>query len=75
MSTRSTAERWAILQQAVQTLGLKKVADTLAGHIRRNKAKTNGEIIYAKAISKWQHDLDKLKKTYYRKNFTWPKSD
>lgn len=73
VSSLTKAERWPILQNAVQQLGLHKVAYTIANNIRLKKSVNNGATIYAKAISEWQHDLDKLKHTYYKKNFNWPK--
>lgn len=73
VSTLSKEERWPILQKAVAELGLYKVAYTIASHIRRNKGTKERAQKYHRAISEWTYDLDKLKKHYYHKTFTWPK--
>jgi hypothetical protein len=66
------ARRWTILQNAVPSLGLKKVAYTIAYNIRLRKGQKNGLTKFSYAIGEWEHDLDRLKKIYYKKDFTWP---
>ncbi|MBU8919080.1 hypothetical protein BGM25_23830 [Bacillus sp. FJAT-29953] len=65
-------KRWAILEKAVPTIGLKKVAYTIAYNVRLRKGQKNGPTKFSYAIGEWEYDLDKLKKTYYKKDFTWP---
>lgn len=62
--TLSNEERWTILQNAVQIIGLKKVAQTIIAHINQRKSQENGEQFYANAIAKWRFDLAQLKKHY-----------
>ncbi|MFJ5762800.1 hypothetical protein ACIQAA_27510 [Neobacillus sp. NPDC093182] len=66
------AKRWEILQKAVPSLGLKKVAYTIAYNIRLRKGHKNGLTKFSYSIGEWEHDLERLKKTYYKKEFTWP---
>lgn len=72
--TGSTKEqRWIVLKRAVPALGLKKVTYTIANNIRLRKGQKNGRNKFSYAISQWEHDLHKLKQTYYKKDFPWPK--
>ena len=68
--------RWLILSAtAVPRLGLEDVVRTIAGHIRRSKSQVGGEEKYRSAIGEWEHDLARLKSTYYQgssENFYWP---
>ena len=73
VSSLTKQQRWLILQKAVKQLSLQKVAYTIANNIRFKKAVTNGNKIYANAISEWPHDLNKLKQVYYKNSFKWPK--
>lgn len=66
------AKRWAILQKAVPALGLKKVAYTIAYNVRLRKGHKNGLTKFSYSIGEWEHDLERLKNTYYKKDFTWP---
>lgn len=73
-------QRWDILvHTALPKLGLKKVADTIAGHCCRCKAQQGGKERYKKAISKWEHDLARLKQEYYDQGiysgFAWPSTE
>lgn len=70
-STKS--ERWSILEQAVPKLGLRTVAYTIAGNVKLRKGQKNGPAKFRYAISEWEHDLNKLKQAYYKKDFPWPK--
>lgn len=65
-------ERWKILEKAVPNLGLKKVAYTIAYNVKLRKGQKNGEVKFHHAITEWEHDLMKLKKIYYKKEFNWP---
>ncbi|MBM7702919.1 hypothetical protein [Metabacillus iocasae] len=70
------AKRWDILSgKAVPTLGLKKVAYTIAFLVRGRKAMKNGLIRNQHSITEWEYDLDKLKAHYYKKDFVWPRTD
>lgn len=69
------ARRWQVLTVAIQRLGLEDIAGTIANHIRLRKAQVGGAEKYANAIGEWEHDLHRLKTTYYkgtRANFHWP---
>jgi hypothetical protein len=71
----SRARRWDVLTIAVPRLGLKQVVETIANHIRLRKAQVGGADKYSHAIGEWEHDLKKLRSTYYRgsrANFQWP---
>lgn len=71
--TDSTREkRWLALRRAVPTIGLKKVAYTIAGNIKLRKGQRDGQKKYSFAISEWEYDLNRLKQTYYKKDFKWP---
>lgn len=65
-------QRWQVLQQAVPELGLKRVANIIAHHVRMRKGQKNGTTKFRYAITEWEYDLDRLKKTYYKNEFTWP---
>ncbi|UQD52223.1 hypothetical protein C0971_09470 [Bacillus methanolicus] len=65
-------KRWDILKKAVPQLGLKKVAYTIAYNVKLRKGQKDGLKKYSYAISEWEHDLSRLKKEYYKKDFTWP---
>ena len=66
------AKRWTILEKAVPSLGLKKVAYIIAHNVRLRKGQKNGATKFSYAIGEWEHDLERLKKIYYKKEFTWP---
>jgi hypothetical protein len=66
------AKRWSVLEKAVPTLGLKTIAYIIANHVRMRKGQKNGRVKFQHAIAEWEYDLDKLKKSFYKKNFTWP---
>ena len=72
----SRSARWLILSGvAVPTLGLEEVAQTIANHIRLRKTQVGGAERYRRAIGEWEHDLARLKSTYYQgssANFYWP---
>lgn len=68
-------KRWMVLEKAVEQLGLKKVAFTIAQHAKLRKGQKNGEKKFSYAISEWEYDLAKLKKHYYKKDFTWPSTN
>ena len=65
-------KRWEILEKAVPSLGLRKVATIIAYNVKLRKGQKNGLIKYRNAITEWEHDLAKLKQVYYRKEFKWP---
>jgi hypothetical protein len=65
-------KRWSILKNAVPTLGLKKVATIIAYNVKLRKGQNNGMKKFQYAITEWEHDLKKLKETYYKKDFKWP---
>ncbi|MCP8970903.1 hypothetical protein [Ectobacillus ponti] len=67
-------KRWNILQQAVPRLGLKRVAHLIAYNVRLRKGQKNSISKYQYAITEWEHDLERLKKTYYKRDFTWPQT-
>lgn len=70
ISDRTPEQRWRALQKAVPELGLKKVVYTIDNHIKlraHNKAK------FSYSLRQWSMDLEKLKKTYYRNDFIWPR--
>ena len=75
---RSRAKRWEILTtMAVPELGLQEVAETIARHCRARKRQRRGSVRYAHAIAEWEHDLDRLKREFYRgqrARFAWPRS-
>jgi uncharacterized coiled-coil protein SlyX len=68
--TRS--KRWLVLQKAVPQLGLKKVVYTIAYNVKLRKGQKNGTKKFQYAISEWKHDLNKLRKHYYKEDFNWP---
>jgi hypothetical protein len=76
ISGMSRPERWHVLSTlAVPRLGLEEVARTIANHIRLRKAQVGGAETYSHAIGEWEHDLAKLRSTYYRgsgASFYWP---
>lgn len=61
-------KRWAILSNAVNKIGLKKVAYTLATNTKRLK----GRKPKSPAIAIWEADLAKLKLEFYKNGFQWP---
>lgn len=73
-------ERWDVLcREAVPRLGLCRVAWTIAGHVRLRQQQADGGARYAHAIGEWEHDLERLKATYYdppggprHHGFEWP---
>lgn len=64
--------RWRILEQAVKKHGLRQVIKTIDGNIALRVRQTGGRKKYAYAIAEWNHDLDRLKRTYYKGDFVWP---
>ena len=66
------AKRWQALELAVPKIGLKKVVGIISYNILLRKGQKNGERKFAYAIAEWEHDLEKLKKHYYRNDFKWP---
>ena len=75
----SRADRWQILRvRAVPDLGLEEVVSTIASNIRLRKAQVGGADRYENAIGEWEHDLSRLRLTYFRGatgNFRWPSID
>jgi hypothetical protein len=68
-------KRWEILStKAVPQLGLKKVVYTIAFLVRGRKSMKNGLVRNKNSITEWEHDLAKLKQTYYKKDFNWPQT-
>ncbi|WP_223702722.1 hypothetical protein [Sutcliffiella deserti] len=68
-------KRWEILsKKAVPQLGLKKVVYTIAFLVRGRKSMKNGLIRNRNSITEWEHDLIKLKQSFYNKDFNWPKT-
>lgn len=71
--TGTTKEsRWAVLEKAVPILGLKRVAYIIAYNIKLRKGQKDGSTKFHNSISKWEYDLAKLKKEYYKNEFVWP---
>lgn len=60
--------RWDILKKAVKQFGLQSVAYTLASITKRLKGRSPD----SKAIVVWEFDLQRLKQTFYKRNFNWP---
>jgi hypothetical protein len=69
-STRQ--QRWLALQRAVPSIGLKKVAYTIAGNIKLRKGQKNGLKKFSYSISEWEYDLNRLKNKFYKHDFKWP---
>lgn len=73
------ARRWEVLtRKALPKLGLREVAETIAGLCRARKRQNDGRLRYADAIGEWEHDLARLKREYYdarRGGFTWPSTE
>jgi hypothetical protein len=67
-------QRWKVLQRTVSEIGLKKVPYTIAGNVKLRKGQKDGVEKFSYAISEWEHDLAKLKRKYYKKDFNWPKT-
>jgi hypothetical protein len=65
-------KRWKVLETAVKQLGLKKVAYTIAQNVKLRKGQKDGLKKFSFAIGEWEYDLNKLKQTYYRNDFSWP---
>jgi hypothetical protein len=66
--------RWEILQKKViPQVPLQDIVFTIAGHIKSRKSQVNGEVKFAHAIAEWSHDLNRLKKEYYKNDFKWPR--
>jgi hypothetical protein len=68
-------KRWRILETAVKTLGLRKVANIIAQNVKLRKGQKNGKKKFVYAITEWEYDLAKLKQNYYKNNFTWPSTN
>jgi hypothetical protein len=72
----SRHKRWWILEnEALPKLGLEEVANTIATLVKTRKRQRGGAKKYAYAIKEWEHDLSELKLHYYKRNFTWPRTD
>jgi hypothetical protein len=73
------ADRWRVLTvRAVPELGLQETANTIAGHVRLRRRMRGGESRFAYAIQEWEHDLERLRSTYFRPGatgFPWPSTD
>lgn len=70
----SRQHRWNILKtKAIPKLPLREIANTIANNVRLRKAQIGGKEKFAYAIAEWEYDLNRLKKEYYRSDFTWPK--
>lgn len=67
-------KRWIILEQAVRKLGLKRVAYTIAHHVKLRKGQKDGERKFSYSITEWEYDLSQLKEKYYKNDFSWPKT-
>lgn len=66
-------QRWEVLiSEAIPQMLLKDIVFTIARNIRLRKSQVGGKSKFAYAIAEWEHDLKRLKKEYYRSNFTWP---
>ncbi len=76
ISGMSRTERWLVLSVvAVPRLGLEEVVRTISNHIRLRKTQVGGAEKYRHGIGEWEHDLARLKSTYYQSlgaNFYWP---
>lgn len=76
VSSVGRRERWSILtEQAVPRLGLRPVAEFIAGLVKLRKLQAGGRTRYARAIAEWEHDLAELKVHLYRpgtSRFPWP---
>lgn len=76
ISGMSRPERWLILSAvAVPRLGLEEVTRTIANHIRLRKTQVGGADKYSYGIGEWEHDLARLRSTYYlgsAADFYWP---
>jgi len=74
----SDNERWTVLERAVKVLGLTEVVYTIANHIRLRKTQVDGSHKYRRAISKWEFDLERLRRNYYEgrpHGFQWPSTE
>lgn len=66
-------QRWDVLvRRAIPNIALKEIVYTIARNVRLRKAQTGGRAKFSYAIGEWEHDLKRLKKEYYKSNFTWP---
>jgi FtsZ-binding cell division protein ZapB len=72
ITNTSREKRWKVLETAVKQLGLRQVAYTIAQNVKLRKGQKGGEKKFSYAIGEWEHDLHKLKVTYYKHDFTWP---
>lgn len=70
ISERTPEQRWRALQKAVPELGLKKVVYIIDTHI---KLRVSNKKRFSYSLKQWTMDLEKLKKTYFKGEFTWPK--
>jgi hypothetical protein len=72
-------ERWRILaNDAVPRLGLHDVAFYISGFVVLRKLQPGGRERFAHAITEWEYDLDRLKRTYYGRSdgrFPWPRTE
>lgn len=61
------SERWKILNEKVlPSMSVEKIVNTIASHVRNRKRQHNGHIKYKYAIQEWEHDLERLKKEFYK---------
>jgi hypothetical protein len=56
----------------VMQLGLKKVAYTIAQNVKLRKGQKDGMKKFSFTMGEWEYDLNKLKQTYYRNDFSCP---
>ena len=70
ISDRTAEQRWRALQKAVPELGLKKVVYIIDNHI---KLRVPNKKKFSYSLKQWTMDLEKLKKTYFKGEFIWPK--
>jgi hypothetical protein len=71
-------QRWEVLtRKALPQLGLREVAETIAGHCRARKRQRGGTEKFANAITEWEYDLARLKAEFYvgqPRRFVWPRT-
>jgi hypothetical protein len=68
--------RWQVLSTvAVPQLGLRVVAETIAGLVRVRKLQRLGRSDYQRAIDRWETDLARLKIEYRQEDFPWPSTE
>jgi hypothetical protein len=66
-------QRWNILvNNVLPKVQLYDIARIISGHIYGRRLQYNGDVKYANAIRCWKHDLNRLKREYYKGGFRWP---